>query len=49
MSKKLEYIMKLLDEYLEEYDFCDEQELKQLEKILKRIEYVINYCYLGDQ
>ncbi|GAA3161723.1 hypothetical protein [Saccharolobus islandicus] len=48
MSKELEYIMKLLDEYFEEEFDCDHEELKQLEEILRKIEYALNYCRIGD-
>ncbi|WP_173571518.1 hypothetical protein [Sulfuracidifex metallicus] len=48
MSEELAYIKQKLDEFLEEC-ICDPDEIKELDEILKKIEYVIQYCQLGDQ
>ncbi|ACZ35753.1 hypothetical protein [Sulfolobus spindle-shaped virus 6] len=48
MSEELEYIKQKLDEILDECICSDPEELRELEEILKKIEYVLGYCQMGD-
>ncbi|WP_170254150.1 hypothetical protein [Acidianus ambivalens] len=47
MSKELKQIRQRLEKYLDENDL-DEEDLKELEEIEKKIEYIINYYAIGD-